>query len=333
MRKRFAVSTITDVPKLRKWISALALVLCSSAALSQTYPSKPVRIIVAFSAGGAVDLIGRMAGQKLTEALGQPFVVDYKLGANGIIGGDLVAKATPDGYNLLVFSSGHTINPSTQKSMPYDTLRDLAAVSPVARGDIVLIANSKLQVNNLKELITLARSQPGKLTYASSGVGGSVHLGGELLKMMAGIDIVHVPYKGAAQMIQDILAGTADMGFVGIPPAVPLIKSGKVRLIAVASLKRAAAFPDALTVEEYGYPKFEVTSGYGFVTTAGTPQASIGRINGALERILATPEMKQDFTRMGLDPWWSTPDQLQSWLREEVEKWQKVTKAIKYQPE
>ena len=297
------------------------------------FPSKPVRMIVAFSAGGAVDLIARIAGQRLTDVLGQPFLVDYKLGANGIIGGDLVAKSAPDGYMLLVFSSGHTINPSTQKSMPYDTLRDLAAVSPIARGDIVLIASPRLQVNNLKELIALARAQPGKLTYASSGVGGSVHLGGELLKLVAGIDIVHVPYKGAAQMILDITAGTADMGFVGIPPAVPLIKAGKVRLIAAAGPKRAPAFPDAMTVEENGYPNFEVTTGYGFVAAAATPQAAIGRINGALEKILAAPEMKQDLTKMGLDPWWSAPDQLQTWLRNEVEKWQKVTRAIKYQPE
>ena len=315
-----------------KTAAALAMAMFCGATTAQTFPAKPVYIIVAFSAGGAVDLIGRVAGQKLTEALGQPFVVDYKLGANGIIGGEYVAKSAPDGYTLLVFSSGHIINPSTQKSMPYDTL-SLAAVSPIARGDIVLIANAKLQANNLKELIALAKAQPGKLTYASSGIGGSVHLGGELLKLMAGIDIVHIPYKGAAPGLQDIVAGTVDMGFVGVPPAVPLVKAGKVRMIAVASLKRSSSFPDTLTVEESGFSKFEVTSGYWFVAAAATPQAAISRLNGALEKILASAEIKQSFNGMGLDPWWSTPSQLQTWLREEVEKWQKVTRAIKYQPE
>ena len=316
-----------------KMAAAMAMGVLCTATAAQVYPSKPVRVIVAFSAGGAVDLVARIAGQKLTEALGQSFVVDYKLGANGLIGGAYVAKSAPDGYTLLVFSSGHTINPSTQKSMPYDTLKDLAAVSPIARGDIVLMASSRLQVNNLKELIALAKANPGKLTYASSGIGGSVHLGGELLKLVTGTDIVHVPYKGAAPMLQDIVAGTADMGFVGVPPAVPLIKAGKVRLIAVAGLKRSPYFPDTLTVEESGYPKFEVTTGYGFVAAAATPQAAISRLNSTLEKILAAPDMKQGLNNMGLDPWWSTPDQLQNWLVEEVEKWQKVTRAINYQPE
>jgi tripartite-type tricarboxylate transporter receptor subunit TctC len=322
---------------MRNAIARLAavMVMCMfcTAVGAQAYPSKPVRVVVAFSAGGAVDLVARIAGQKLTEMLGQSFVVDYKLGANGLIGGAFVAKSAPDGYTLLVFSSGHTINPSTQKSMPYDTLRDLAAVSPIARGDIVLMASTKLQVNNLKELVALAKANPGKLTYASSGIGGSVHLGGELLKLVTGTDIVHVPYKGAAPMLQDIVAGTADMGFVGVPPAVPLIKAGKARLIAVAGLKRSPYFPDTLTIEESGYPKFEVTTGYGFLAAAATPQTAISRLNGALEKILATADMKQGLNGMGLDPWWSTPDQLQAWLVDEVDKWQKVTRAIHYEPE
>ena len=318
---------------LIKYCIAMALALVVGAATAQNYPIKPVRIIVAFSAGGAVDLVGRMAGQKLTEALAQPFVVDYKIGGAGVIGAEYVAKAPADGHTLLVFSSGHTINPSTQKSLPYDTLKDLTAVSPVARGDIVLIVSSKLQVSSLKELIALAKSQPGKLNYASSGVGGSVHLGMELLKLRAGIDITHIPYKGASQMLQDIVASTADLGFVGIPPAVPLVKAGKVRLLAVASLKRSAAFPDTLTVAESGFSQFEVTSGYGLLTTGGTPQLVIDRLNSALERILGSSQVKADLVNMGLEAWWSTPEQLQTWLREEVQKWQTVTKAIKYRPE
>ena len=316
-----------------KLCGAFALALLSSAAAAQNYPAKPVRVMVAFAAGGPIDLVARPISVKLTEALGQSFIVDYKPGANGIIGSEFVAKSAPDGYTMLVFSPAHTINPSTQKSLPYDTLKDFAGVSPLGRTDVVLVVNPALPVKNVKELVALAKSRPGKLNFASSGTGGSLHLAGELLKVVAGIDMTHVPYKGASPALMDVVAGTADLAFIAAPPAVPMIKAGKVRLIGVSSLKRAASFPDTPTVEEQGYPKFEVTSGYGIVVPAATPKAAINRVNGALEKILATAEIRQIFNGMGLDPWYMTADELQTWLRDDTEKWQKVTKAIKYQPE
>ena len=311
----------------------LALMLCTAQAMAQAYPVRAVRLVVPFPPGGPVDLMGRPVAQKLTEALGQPFVVDYKPGAAGMLGSEHVARSPADGYTLLVFSSGHTINPSTQKSTPYDTLKDFAAVAPIGRGDIILVTNPKLPVNNVKELIALAKARPGKLNFASSGTGGPLHLGGELLKVVAGIDMVHIPYKGAAPAMQDVIAGTADLAFVASTLGGGLVKAGKLRLIAVASLKRMSAFPDVPTVEEAGFPRFEVSSGGGLVAPAATPRAIINQLSGTMEKILATAEIRQTFNNIGLEPWWLTPDQLETWLREGVEKWQKVTRVIKFQPE
>ena len=286
----------------------MVLALFCSAAGAQNFPAKLVRVIVPFPPGGPVDLTARPVAQRLTEVLGQPFVVDYKPGAAGVIGSEHVVKSPADGYTLLVFSSGHTINPSTQKSLPYDTLKDFAAVSPISRSDIVLVTNPKLPVNNLKELIALAKARPGKLNYASSGTGGPLHMSAELLKVVTGIDMVHVPYKGAAPALQDVVAGTADLAFVAASAAVPLIKAGRIRLIAVASLKRAASFPDTPTVEESGYPRFEVISSAGFLAPAATPRPIVNRLSGIMEKILATAEIRQDLNKIGLEPWWSTPE-------------------------
>ncbi len=323
----------TRVARLAGTVVLLALLSCSAGAMAQAYPVKPVRVIVPFPPGGPVDLIGRPAAQKLTEALGQPFVVDYKPGAAGMLGSEHVAKSAADGYTLLVFSSGHTMNPSTQKAIAYDTLKDFAAVTPIGRSDIIVVTNPKLPVNNLKELIALAKARPGKLNFASSGAGGPLHLGAELLKVVAGIDMLHIPYKGAAPALQDVMAGTADLAFVASTLGGGLVKSGKVRMIAVASLKRMAAFPDVPTVEENGFPRFEVSSGGGLVTPAGTPRSIINQLNGTMEKILATAEIKQIFGNVGLEPWWLPPEQLETWLHNEVDKWQKVTRAIKFQPE
>lgn len=321
------------VMKSFKLFVAAALVSLSGLSAAQNYPAKPVRVIVAFAPGGPIDLLARPISQKLGEALGQAFVVDYKPGANAVIGAEYVVRSPADGYTLLIFSSGHTINPSTQKSLPYDTLKDFTAVSPIGRSDIILIVNPSLPVNSVKELVAHAKANPGKLNFASSGTGGSLHLGGELLKVVAGIQMTHVPYKGAGPALADVVSGTADLAFIAAPPAVPMIKAGKVRLIGVASLKRAPSFPDTPTVAEQGFPKFEVSSGYGFVARSGTPQQAIGRLNGAMEKILATAEIKQMFNKMGLEPWYLKPAELQTWLTEEVQKWQQVTKAIKYKPE
>ena len=318
---------------LKKICVLLVLVAMSELAGAQSYPGKPVRIINAFPPGGPTDLMSRAIGPKLGESLGQPVIVEYKPGANARIGTDYVAKSAADGYTLLLIPPSHLTNPSTQKNLPYDSLKDFTGVSPVAHGDVVLLVNPKLPINSVKELVALAKSRPGKLNYASATTGGSLHLGAELLKLVAGFDMLMVPYNGAGPALQDLIAGTADLMFVSAAPAIAQIRAGRVRLIAVASLKRSSSFPDTPTVVEAGYAKFEIGSDYGIIAPAATPRPVINRLNGALEKILATPEVRPIFAGLGVEPWWDTPEQYTTWIRDEVEKWAAVARAIKYQPE
>ncbi len=315
---------------------ALPLILMTSLsqlAYGQAYPTRPVRLIVAFAPGGPIDLLARPVSQKLTESLGQPFVIDFRTGGNGIIGTEHVAKSAPDGYTLQIFSSGHTINPSTQRFLPYDTLKDFTAISPVARSEFVLVVNPKLAVNSVGELVALAKSKPGALNFSSSGTGGALHLSGEFLKLTANIQMTHIPYKGAAPALLEVVAGNVDLAFVAAPPAIPQIKAGKVRVIGIASQKRWAHLPDVPTIDEQGYPGFEVTAGYGLIAPAGTARSVVGKLNETMERMLSGSEVLSVLAKMGLDPWHLKPEQLQVWLTNDVQKWQRVTKAIKYEPD
>ena len=315
-----------------KLCALTVLVLMAGQALAQTWPARPVRIVIAFAPGGPLEVV-RPVAIKLQEALGQPFVIDYKAGGNSVIGGDFVAKAPADGYTLLTFTSSFTINPSTQKSLPYDTVKDFTTVSFLARGDIILTVNPAVPARNLNELIALARSQPGKLNFASSGTGGALHLAGELLKMVAGVDMIHVPYKGAGPATADVVAGNANLAFLSMPPSVPMIKSGRLRIIGVASLKRTTTFPDVPTLDEQGLAKFEVASFYGVTARAGVPRPVITRLNESMQKILVMDEIRQAFNNSGVEPWAMPQNEQQAWLEQEIEKWQKVTRAIKYQPE
>jgi tripartite-type tricarboxylate transporter receptor subunit TctC len=306
--------------------------LLTAAAGAQTYPAKPVRFISPFPPGGPTDLLARPVGAKLQEMLGQPFVIDYKSGASGTIGADHVAKSAPDGYTLLVITGSFTTAPSAQPAMPYDTLKDFIGVSPLGRSDVLLVANPRIPAQNLKALVALAKAQPGKLNYGSSGGGGIVHLGMEMFKLAAGINVVHVPYKGVAPALQDVIGGYVDLMFSGASPSMVHIKSGKLRALAVASPKRAAAFPDTPTIAEMGYPKFEIGSNYGIMAAAATPRAISARLNGALEKILAQPDIKKTYAAFGVEPWWDTTERFTAWIAEDVARWAGVAKAINYQP-
>ncbi len=298
----------------------------------QSYPAKPVRIISAFPPGGPTDLLARPVGAKLQEWLGQPFIIDFRSGAAGTIGADHVAKSPADGYTLLVITGSFTTAPGTHSSLPYDTLKDFVGVSPLARGHSLLVVHPGIPARDLKQLVALAKAQPGKLNFASSGGGGLIHLGMELFKLAAGIDMLHVPYKGVGPALQDIIGGYVDLMFIGTSPVIGHIKAGKLRAIAVASPQRSAAFPDTPTVAEMGYPKFEIISSYGIIASSAMPRAIVSRLNGALEKAIAHADVKKAYAAFGVDPWWESAERYTTWLAEDVARWNAVVKAIKYQP-
>jgi tripartite-type tricarboxylate transporter receptor subunit TctC len=309
------------------------ILLLTSFAHAQEFPAKPVRVIVPFPPGGPNDLVVRPVAPKLQEYLGQPFIVDNRAGANGIIGSELVAKAPPDGYALLVISSSFTINPSTYAKLPFDVLRDFAPISALATSDIILIVNPTVPVHTVKEFVALAKARPGKLNYASSGNGGSLHLAAELLKMTSGINMVHVPYKGAALALSDVIGGHVDSMFIAAPGAIPQLKAGKVRVIAVASARRPPALPETPTFAEAGFPELKVDSRYGVLTTGATPAAVIARLQAAIAKALASPDVRDRYVALGMDPAPMTPQEYATYLREDLQRWRKVVAAARLQPQ
>ena len=318
---------------VREW--APMLLLLSGAALcgAQDYPVKPVRIVIGFPPGGPNELTARPVAQKLQELTGQPFVLDHRPGANSIIATELVAKSPPDGYALLFVSTAFTINPSSYAKLPYDSVRDFAPVAPLAGGDIVLVVNPVVPARSVKELIALARAQPGKLNFASSGTGGSLHLSGELFRQVAGVDMVHVPYKGAAPALTEVIGGHVDSMFVAAPPAIPHIRSGKVRALGVASAQRAPALPDVPTMAEGGLRGFEIASGYGIVVAARTPAALVARLNEAIGKAVSSPEVKERFAAIGLRPETASVAQFTERLHADITRWRQVVSAAKLVPQ
>jgi tripartite-type tricarboxylate transporter receptor subunit TctC len=300
---------------------------------AQDFPVKPVRVIVPFPPGGPNDVAVRPVAPKLHELLGQPFVVDNRAGANGIIGSELVAKSPPDGYALLVVSSSFAINASTYAKLPFDPLRDFAPVSPIATSDIILVVNPTVPAKNVREFVALAKSHPGKLNYASSGNGGSLHLGMELLKAGAGFDMVHVPYKGAALALSDVIGGHMEAMFISAAGAIGQIKAGKVRVLGVASARRAKSLPDTPTFVEAGYPDVIVESRYGLLATGGTPAPVIDRLNAAVAKILGTSAVREQYATVSLEAVSSTPQEYAAYLRAEVARWRKAVAAAKLPPQ
>ncbi|HEX2826902.1 MAG TPA: tripartite tricarboxylate transporter substrate binding protein [Burkholderiales bacterium] len=310
----------------------MSLLAMTAVAYAQEYPSRPVRVIVPFPPGGPNDLVVRPVAPRLQEYLGQPFVVDNRAGANGIIGSELVAKAPPDGHSLLVISSSFTINPATHAKLPFDPLKDFAPVISLATSDIILVVNPTVPSKTVKEFVALAKSRPGKLNYASSGTGGSLHLAGELLKMTSGINMVHVPYKGAALALSDVVGGHVDSMFIAVPPVLPQLKSGRLRILAVASAKRASSLPDVPTFIEAGLPDVKVDSRYGLLTGAHVPAAVIAKLGAATAKALALPDVREKLAAMGMDASGMPAQEYAAYLREDVAKWKKVVAAAKLPP-
>ncbi len=304
-------------------------ILTATQAAAQVYPAKPVRIIVPFTAGGPNDSVLRPLSQKLHETFGQPFVLDYRPGGNAIIGTDYVAKALPDGYTLLIISSTFTINTATYAKLPYDAVRDFAAISSIATGDILLVTNLLVPARTVAQYVALARASPGKLTYGSSGVGGSLHLAAELLSHTAGIKMMHVPYKGAVLAITEVIGGQIDGMFIASSAAIPQVKAGKVRALGVASRKRSPALPEVPTFAEAGFPGVEVDSRFGLLAPAATPRDVIMRLNAAMVKNLAAADVRERYLAMGMDTVTTTPQEYADLLRNEMAKLRKVVAAAK----
>ena len=309
--------------------SVLAFVLMLVAALSsaQTYPTKPIRLVVPFPPGGATDILARDVAQKLTEAWGQSVIVDNRPGAGGNIGSELVAKSAPDGYTLEMGTVGtHAINASLYAKMPYDHVKDFTPVILVAGVPNVLVVTPSLPVSSVAELIAYAKANPGKLNFASSGNGTSIHLSGELFKVMAGVQMTHIPYKGSAPALQDLIAGQVQLMFDNLPPSLPQIKAGKLRALAVTSLARAPALPDVPTLAESGLPGFEASSWFGILAPAGTPAPIVAKLNAEVAKWLATPEAKEKLLKQGANPAGGTPEDFAKHIAAETAKWAKVVK-------
>jgi len=310
---------------------ALTLIaLCSSFANAQTdYPVKPIRIVIGTPVGGGSELMGRYVGQPLTQAWGQAIVIDARPGASGNIAAEHVAKSAPDGYTLYVPYGTHTTNPSLQAKVPYDPIKDFTPITLIAKQYNALIIHPSIPAKSVKELIALARNAPKKLSYASSGTGAAGHLGAELLKQMAGVDMVHIPYKGSAPSRIDLLGGHVDLMFDVLRTALPFRESGRVRMLAVAALARQTIAPDVPTMDELGYKGLEVLTWHALLAPAGFSKVMVDRMQSEIRRALTAPAMKEKLARDGVDAIASSPAELDVFMRADIEKWRKVIQAAR----
>ena len=317
--------------RVNKTLLCIALAFGVAEVLAQSdtnYPSKPIRMIVPSAPGSGPDIMARAIGQKLTEALGQAIVIDDKPGAGGIIGSEAAAKAPPDGYTLIMSNAGaHTVNPGLYAKLPYDPVKDFAPVTLVALAPNILIVHPTLPVRNVKDLIALATAKPGELTFGSGGNGSTAHLSGEMFKTMAGINIVHIPFKGSPAAVIGVIAGQIALAIPNIPPALPHVRSGKLKALAVTTAKRAAGVPDLPTVAEAGLPGYEATAWFGVLAPAATPPQIIARLNAAIVKIAHAREMQERLTAEGADAVGNTPEQFAQIIKSDIAKWAKVIKA------
>lgn len=295
-------------------------------ATAQGFPAKQIRIVAPFPAGGSTDVTARLIGQKLTEVWGQQVILENRPGAGGTIGAEYVAKAAPDGHVLLMTTIALAINASLQRKLPFDTLKDLAPITQISALPLLLVVHPSVPVRNVKELVALARARPGQLTYASSGAGTSPHLAAEMFKTMAAVDMIHVPYKGNAPAMTDLLGGHVSVNFGLLPPLLPQVKAGKLRALAVTMARRVAVLPELPTIAESGYPDYEINSWQGMLAPGATPKEVITRLNVEIVRIIGLPEVRDRLAADGAEPIASSPEQFAAHLRAEVAKWAKVVK-------
>jgi tripartite-type tricarboxylate transporter receptor subunit TctC len=302
------------------------LLLSSSACWSQAYPARSVKIVVPFAVGGSADVYARFLGAKLSDALGQPFVVENRPGGGAVVGTDAVAKSPADGYTILMMSNTHTVNETLIPKKPYDLMKDLAPITGVNYQDLLLVVNADVKANNLREFVALAKSQPGKLNYASSGPGTPYHMAGELFKHMAGVNIVHVPHKGSDQARTAVLGGQVEMMFDAISTIVSHTRGGKLRALATTGKTRSAVTPDVPTAAEAGVPGYEATIWLGLMAPAGTPRPVLDKLNAEVIKVINAPDVKENWGKQGAVPMGMPVDEFAKFLREDVQKWSKLVK-------
>jgi tripartite-type tricarboxylate transporter receptor subunit TctC len=310
-------------------LAVVPALLLAAPAAGQNYPAKPVRVIVPYAAGGNTDITARAVGSKLSAIFGQQIVVENRPGAGTNIGTEVVVRAPADGYTLLMGGAANAVNMSLFKKPPYNTQRDLAPVVWCVQGANVLSVHPSLPVQNLRQLIALAKARPGQLNFASSGIGGSNHMAGELLKVMAHIDIVHIPYKGNSPALADTVGGHVEMIFSGVPALLPHLKSGRLRAIAIGSLKRFVAIPNVPTFDEAGLPGYQSTNWFGLMAPIKTPHDIIARLNSEVDKILASPDLKKRFLHSGLEPRGGSPQVFAEFIQEEIKKYASIVKLAK----
>lgn len=315
-------------PQLRAlqvlWAGLLVGVCVLSGAQAQAYPARAVRIIVPFAAGGPADNYARFVAQKLSDQLGQPFIVDDRPGAGAVIGTDVAAKSPPDGYTLLLMSNAQTVNETLIGNKPYALMRDFVPVAPINASDLLLVAHPGLPVRNLADVLRLARERPGHYNYASSGPGTPYHMAGELLKSMAGIDLVHVPYRGSSGARTDLLGGQVDLMFDALTAMAEQVRSGKVRALATTGRERSDVLPDVPTMAEAGVPGFEATIWLGLMAPKGTPAVIVQQLNDAIGRIVGEPDVRQQWRQQGATPMRMSPTAFGQYCRADIDKWARV---------
>lgn len=317
------------------WALAFALAAggLQAGAFAQSWPSKPLRATVAFTAGSATDIIARTLGERLVTQLGQPVVVENRPGASGTIGAAIVARAEPDGYTMLVNSSSHTVAPSTYKSLPYDTARDLAGITPLANLPSVLVIAPARGIRSVRDLVAAARAKPGAMTFASGGAGSAAQLNAERFRMSAGFEALHVPFKGAPEALSEVMTGRVDFYFCPIVPALPLVRDGKLLALAVGSSKRATALPDVPTTLEAGYADSEYNFWVGLFVPGRTPRSLVKRIYAETQKAMQSPEMAQRMKNLGAEPMPMSPEQFDSHIRSEIALNAKLVRAAGIQPQ
>jgi len=317
---------------MQRLFAALALIV-SAGALAQAYPSKPVRVVVPFPPGGGTDIVARLVAPKMAEILGQPFIIENRAGAGGNIGTEVVARSPADGYTLLVASASTAINTTLVPNLSWDFSRDFAPVVLLVVNNHLLAAHPSVPANNVRELLALARAKPGQVTYASYGSGSSAHLTAELFKLMAGVDLLHVPYKGAAPAVNDLLGGQVNVMFADVAALLPHLKSGKLKALGIGAAKRFEGLPDVPTIAESGVPGFEAGGFLGLVAPAATPQAAIQALNAAAQKSLAQPEVRERLLALASPPVGGAPEVFASHIRQEIDKWARVIRAANIKPE